>query len=94
MSKLKGFGIGLVAMTVIGVSSYRVARAAPMGPPEAEPLGACFDQPNMASALSSLRAAKDSLEKAEHNKAGWRAGALKAVKDAISETERGCAMAK
>jgi hypothetical protein len=56
--------------------------------------GACFDQPNMIAAKSSLESAKASLEKAEHNKGGWRDAALSAVKTAIAETTKGCAVAK
>ena len=52
--------------------------------------GACHDQPNMAAALSSLRAARASLDKAEHNKDGWRAKAIEATDAAIRETDRGC----
>lgn len=56
--------------------------------------GVCFDQPNMIAAKASLESAKSSLEKAEHNKGGWRDAALSAVKTAISETNKGCAVAK
>jgi hypothetical protein len=55
--------------------------------------GVCHDQPNMAAALSSLRAARASLEKAEHNKGGWRAKAIENTDIAIRETDRGCAFA-
>ena len=55
--------------------------------------GVCHDQPNMAAALGSLRSAKASLEKAEHNKGGWRVSALEATNRALAETERGCAFA-
>ena len=55
--------------------------------------GGCHDQPNMTAALEALRSAKASLEKAEHNKGGWREAALKATEKAIAETERGCASA-
>jgi hypothetical protein len=55
--------------------------------------GVCHDQPNMAAALTSLRAARASLDKAEHNKNGWRAAAVEATAKAIAETERGCAFA-
>jgi hypothetical protein len=56
--------------------------------------GACHDQPNMAAALVSLKAARASLDKAEHNKDGWRVAAIAATDTAIKETERGCAAAK
>jgi len=55
--------------------------------------GVCHDQPNMAAALTSLRAARASLEKAEHNKGGWRVKAIEAADAAIRETDKGCAFA-
>ncbi len=55
--------------------------------------GVCHDQPNMAAALTSLRAARASLEKAEHNKGGWRGKAIESADAAIRETDRGCAFA-
>jgi len=55
--------------------------------------GNCKNQPNMLSAINSLRAAKASLEKAEHNKGGWRDRAIAATSTAIKETENGCAVA-
>jgi hypothetical protein len=47
----------------------------------------------MAAALGSLKAARASLEKAEHNKGGWRAAAIEKTDKAIVETDRGCAFA-
>lgn len=55
--------------------------------------GVCHDQPNMANALSSLRAARASLDRAEHNKGGWRVAAIEKTNEAIVEAERGCAFA-
>jgi hypothetical protein len=55
--------------------------------------GPCHDQPNMAAALEALRNAKGSLERAEHNKGGWREAAVEATNKAIRETERGCEFA-
>jgi hypothetical protein len=55
--------------------------------------GVCHDQPNMASAAASLKAARASLDKAEHNKGGWREAAIEATNKAIAETDRGCAFA-
>ena len=55
--------------------------------------GPCHDQPNMAAALKSLREARASLEKAEHNKGGWRVAAIAATDTAIKETDRGCNVA-
>ena len=56
--------------------------------------GPCFDQGNMAAALSQLRAARASLANAEHNKGGWRDNAIKSTDAAIAEATRGCAMPK
>jgi hypothetical protein len=47
----------------------------------------------MASALTTLRQARAALDRAEHNKGGWRVKAIEATNLAISETERGCAFA-
>ena len=55
--------------------------------------GVCHDQPNMANAAATLRTAKGYLEKAEHNKGGWRVAAIEATNKAIAETDRGCAIA-
>jgi hypothetical protein len=57
------------------------------------PAGPCNDQKNMAAALASLKSARASLEKAEHNKGGWRVAAITATNTAIAETEKGCAVA-
>ncbi len=64
-----------------------------IGVQTASAAGVCHDQPNMAAAVSSLKAARASLEKAEHNKGGWRAKAIEATEAAIRETDRGCAFA-
>ncbi len=48
-------------------------------------------QPNMKDALASLKAAKESLEKATADKGGHRAKAIAAVKEAIEQTEKGIA---
>jgi hypothetical protein len=61
--------------------------------PKAEAAGPCHDQPNMANALGQLKAARASLDKAEHNKGGWRVAAIEAADKAIAETDRGCAFA-
>ena len=47
------------------------------------------DQPHMARALQHLRSARAELEKAEHNKGGWRARAIRNVDQAINDTENG-----
>jgi hypothetical protein len=47
------------------------------------------EQPHMARALQHLRAARAELERAEHNKGGWRARAVRNVDQAINDTENG-----
>jgi hypothetical protein len=46
-------------------------------------------QPNMESALSSLNAARSSLERAAHDKGGHRVRAIELVNQAIAEVEMG-----
>jgi len=79
----------IIALSAIGgtvlVVGLRVASA--------QGAAACNNQPNMESALGSLRNARASLERAEHNKGGWRERAIAATETAIHETERGCAAA-
>ncbi len=53
--------------------------------------GVCHDQPNMANAAALLKQARAALDKAEHNKGGWRVAAIEATNKAIAETDRGCA---
>ncbi len=79
---------------LVATIGYRAASATPIAPAVPTPMGICHDQPNMVAALGSLKAAKASLDKAEHDKGGWRAAAQKATETAIAETERGCAFAK
>jgi len=55
--------------------------------------GVCNNQPNMQSALDHLRAARTALERAEHNKGGWRDRAIGATDNAINETKKGCEFA-
>ena len=47
------------------------------------------DQPHMHAALESLRSAAHELEAASQDKGGHRARAMRLVRDAISECERG-----
>jgi hypothetical protein len=54
---------------------------------------ACNNQPNMMGAIESLRRARGSLERAEHNKGGWRERAIQSTDAALHETESGCAFA-
>ena len=46
-------------------------------------------QPHMHAALDHLRAARAELQRAEHNKGGWRLRALSSVDKAIADTENG-----
>jgi hypothetical protein len=46
-------------------------------------------QPNMQSALNSLMSARDSLERASHNKGGHRVRALELTNQAINEVQMG-----
>jgi hypothetical protein len=86
--------IAIVATAGLVASlGYRNAQATPPDPVHPTPMGVCHDQPNMVAALTSLKAAKASLEKAEHNKGGWRVAAIEATTKAIAETDRGCAFA-
>jgi len=45
----------------------------------------------MQSALASLRAAKDQLEKATHDKGGHRVKAIALTNEAIAEVQKGIA---
>jgi hypothetical protein len=51
-------------------------------------------QPEMREALHHLREARAHLERAEHNKGGWRIRAIENVDRAIRETENGMAVAR
>jgi hypothetical protein len=83
--------IALCSITaLVGVVGAKVQEARA---DDAVELGPCHDQPNMAAAVEHLRAAKGSLDKAEHNKGGWRVAAIEATNKAIAETDRGCAFA-
>jgi hypothetical protein len=46
-------------------------------------------QPHMHAALDHLRAARAELQRAEHNKGGWRGRALEHVDRALADTENG-----
>jgi len=48
-------------------------------------------QPNMEAALAALKQARGYLDKAEHNKGGWRASAVQGTDTAISQTQKGIA---
>jgi hypothetical protein len=51
-------------------------------------------QPHMYAGLDHLRAARAELQRAEHNKGGWRARALDHVERAIADTENGIRSAR
>jgi len=51
------------------------------------------NQPNMEAALAKLQEARGFLDKAEHDKGGWRTAAIGATDTAIRETKRGIAFA-
>jgi hypothetical protein len=55
--------------------------------------GACHNQPNMQAALDHLKAARASLDHAEHNKGGWRDRAIQATDNGIREAVKGCEFA-
>jgi hypothetical protein len=77
-------GAGLVAS--IGMQTAWADRTTRTG-------GECRNQPNMQAALDGLRAARASLDRAEHNKGGWRDEAIERTNGAIKATEKGCAYA-
>jgi hypothetical protein len=84
MNVSKCIALAAIAATVV-TAGYGVARA--------QGAAACNNQPNMANALGSLRTARTWLDRAEHDKGGWRARAVGQTDAAIKETERGCAFA-
>lgn len=55
--------------------------------------GECRNQGNMQAALDHFRQARAALDRAEHNKGGWRVRAIQAADTAINETKAGCAFA-
>lgn len=66
---------------VVGLAAAQPASAADRRGPER--------QPHMVAALKHLRAARDELEHAEHDKGGHRAAAIKLVEQAMSEVKEG-----
>jgi hypothetical protein len=83
MNLWKPIALCSIAALALSVAGSRVSFASMGG-------GECHDQVNMANALRDLRAARGWLEKAEHNKGGWRVGAFEKTSQAIADTERGC----
>ena len=84
MNLWKSVALASIAVSVMSVG-YNVASASPG---ERRPAVA-GGQPHMESALSLLQQAKGELQKAEHDKGGWREAAVAGVSTAISQTERG-----
>jgi hypothetical protein len=80
MNVSKGVALGAIAyITVAG--GYRIARAQ-------SPV--CNNLPNMTHALEALKEARGFLEKAEHDKGGWRTKAIEATDKAVHQTQAGC----
>jgi hypothetical protein len=83
MNPWKPIAAGSVAAFAVSVA-VACTPAAPPGP------AACNNQPNMAAAVGALERARAWLERAEHNKGGWREAAVTASSNALTETIRGC----
>ncbi len=82
--------LALVSIAAFVVSlGCQSANAEPARGPES----VAGSQPNMEAALTHLRDARASLNRAEHDKGGWRVAAIQATDNAIKETERGIAYA-
>jgi len=68
---------GLVLLTLVTVAGVMPVRA---------------NQPEMQAALASLRSAKGHLERAMHDKGGYRVKAMEQIDNAIHSVERGMAV--
>ena len=75
------------------IASFAIALAAACTPAAPPGPAACNNQPNMAAAVGALQRARGWLERAEHNKGGWREKALEATNTALHETIAGCQFA-
>jgi hypothetical protein len=83
----------IAAMSVIALA-VAIGCGGSSPPPAPPPMAvACNNQPNMDAALHRLREARGWLDRAEHNKGGWRDAAIHSTEVAIHETERGCQFA-
>lgn len=71
---MKKLRFGLVLLTLVTVAGVMPVRA---------------NQPEMEAALASLRAAKGHLERAMHDKGGYRVKAMEQINGAIRSVERG-----
>jgi len=79
---MKKMGVWKVSTLVLGLACAATTVVA---------VRAYAGQPNMEAAIGHLEAAKASLEKAEHNKGGFRVKALEHVNQAIAATREGIA---
>jgi hypothetical protein len=77
----------LLAVVLIVGCAVKEETVAPGTP---TPAAGCAGQPNTADALGQLRDGRGWLERAEHNKGGWRDRAIAATDTAIRETQNGC----
>ena len=73
-------------IALVAVAGFVVS----VGTQIAQAEGACHNQGNMAAAVDHLRQARGALDRAEHNKGGWRDRAIQATDNAIRETQKGC----
>ena len=81
--------VGLLAGKPVNMKKLRTAALLVMAISAINVASARDEQPHMARALEHLRAARTELERAEHNKGGWRARAIRNVEQAINDTENG-----
>jgi len=81
----------ILALTlVLGAISLTAATAKTAASnPTPTAAAAVEDQPHMQAALESLKQAREHLQKAEADKGGHRAAAIKATDEAIKHTEMG-----
>jgi len=83
--------LALASMTaMVFLIGFEVAHAGPAPEPLPFVQG---NQPHMEAALEHLRHARAELEKAEHNKGGWRDAAIGKTDGAIVDVKRGIAFA-
>jgi hypothetical protein len=76
-----------LAIAAIGALTVSV------GTQVAQAESACHNQPHMQSALDHFKQARAELDRAEHNKGGWRDRAIQAADNGIREANAGCAVA-
>jgi hypothetical protein len=77
----------------VALIGIQVASAASNSGSQPTLTGPCYDQPHMAAAKGFIEQALGELDKAEHNKGGWRERAIAAEKKAHEEINAGCAFA-